>query len=445
MKKNKFIWLGLAIVALYILPAFIQPEFNDYGSIQKIRLAFPKVISGDEPAYIIATYSLAKDLDLDLKNNYDNSLNNSYEGGHNFKNQLVERHVRFILNNQDFTSNFTGFYNEVLPEYRNFDFSIFNQMPFHPSGLPLLIAIFLWPLKDSAYLEVMAVFLTIFISLIGMYLLYHTLLDYQKNRSAAFLITALIALGTTNWFYSKTFFPDPYLASFLLIAYYLFIVRKQIFLPAIFLGAGSLMKYPFIIFPGVFCLYLLSKRKVKEAIRFCCFLLPFGLGLLLLNYSLYGHLFSQGYRYGSIIEGLLGIPFSLTKGIFIFAPFLIFFLFGIPQFYKTYKDKALFTLALIFAYYVFIATFVGWWGGGFASRNMTPLLPLLAMPLYFWYIHIQNKTVKYLFYILAVLAIIINFQTAFFHFIFWNDKPPWQLFILIYYRLNEILYFCGFV
>lgn len=438
--NKKLVLLGSLIAILYFLPAFIQAEFDAGNHIKHIGLAFPRVVSGDEPAYLTAISSFVKERDFDLGDNYDRSrFQGACESGYNFRNRIIARHVRYFYNNGEYSEFFLLPNRRFNPKFYNYDLSIFQQFPFHPIGLPLLLSFFLWPSGNSCLLESAALFFSIFTSLVGLLFLYRTLIYYRHNTNAAVLITILTGFGTTLWFYSKTLFVEPYITTLLLISYYLFVVRKHIVLPAIFLGIGSLMKYPFALFPITFCLYLLLTKRFAKMLIFGVISSIFAFSLLLINYSLYGAPFSQGYGYGDIFEGLVGIFVSAKHSIFIFAPFLAFVFLGIKRFYQDYKNEALLTLALILSYYLFISSFVGWWGGGFANRNMTTILPFLGIITYFWYINNQNKQLKYLFYLLGILAIIINFQTAFFHFAFWGDKPPWQLISLLFTKLPRIL------
>lgn len=461
MKKLNYLLIGL--ILLYLLPAFVQPDFTKDGRIQNIGVGLPRVLSGDEPAYVLATYSLVKDLDVDLGNNYEQAIKGGFESGYNFKYKnfpINERSVHYMYKGKNYDSflfdsevvkkellkdKFRIFEQVVIYDFhlkegfKDFIFNNFEQPPVHPIGLPLFNAIFLWPLKDSYLLETGTIFLSILMSLISLFFLYQILLYYKRDTKAAFLIMAIMALGTTLWFYSKTLFPDPLITSFLLISYYLFLVRKQIFLPAIFLGIGLTAKYPFVIFPLVFCFYLLFKRRISDLIKFGIIVSIFGFLLLFFNYSLYGALFSQGYKSTGILMGLIGIIFSPTEGTLFFIPFLVFAIFGIKKFYQVHRDKALFTFALILAYYFFISTFHGWWGGVYSCRNILPIIPLLAIPLYFWYINNRSQKALYIFYGLAIISIIINFQAAFFHFIFWGGKPFWHLISLVYSKFHRVL------
>ncbi|MBI4140398.1 hypothetical protein HY485_01030 [Candidatus Woesearchaeota archaeon] len=220
--------------------------------------------TGDEPHYYITLYSLVNDNDFFLTNNYNNA---HYDNGSDLglkKHNTFERHTRLFnsLNKTIINIPFIDATHLNASYFPSRDSSM-KEISGHPIGLPLFAFIFLWPFRNTPALEHLSIYLTLFFSLAGISAFYSLMLFYHQNRQKAGLFTLILALGTQYWHYSKTFWAEPYLSSFLIIAWYLVVVKKSTssyLLSGFLLGFGFLIKYPFLltILPFYFYFILIS-------------------------------------------------------------------------------------------------------------------------------------------------------------------------------------------
>jgi|GEM_PF-2756786 len=414
------------IFLLYLLPSFVQANYSENNTIRSIYLGLPITQTGDEPHYYITLYSLVNDGDIFLTNNYNNAL---YKNGVDLgqkKRTTSDRHTRvYDAKNKKITA--LHFINGLLLNQSTIpqEKSCITEISGHPMGLPLFTYLFLWPFKNTPNLEHLAIYLTLAFSLTGIIAFYNILLHFHKNKKHAMLFTIVLAFATQYWHYSKTFWAEPYLASFLIISTYLVIAKKNHFVAGLFLGFGFLLKYPFIlaILPFYIILaqnYLKSNNKLQELKHALFFSIPLIVSLLFALYLNYA-LTNNPLKFNQInavffvlsIKGILNWLFNPTFGLFTFSPVLIFTFFGLKNFWHKNKTICASITLTIMAYFLFWALYgVTQNGpGGYSARYLTAIIPLIV--LLFSFCKLDNKFLKTTFYILLFASIVINFLSAF--------------------------------
>jgi hypothetical protein len=273
---------------------------------------------------------------------------------------------------------------------------------------------------------------------LGFFYLYRTCEFYDcDQRGVLPLFTTLcLAFATPLWHYSRTFFTEPYAWSFLIAGYYFFVIRRRNVLPGVLLGCGVLMKLPFIVFPAVFALVRVKEGRWRELIAFSLPVLAALAVLFAGNWLLFGYptvpnpgsgalQFGLESFYGNVFAGAWGLLFSSQHGLVLFSPFLVCTAFGLRAFYQAYPKHALFVLALTSLYFLLMASWVQWHGGYcYASRQILPLYPLLAIPLLFFLQSSKGLWFRAPFYILLCLSFVISLQSVLFFDSVWM-QPPW--------------------
>src|SRR3989338_7785334 len=143
----------LPIFFLYILPTFIQPEYDTDLHLIRFNLGLPGVISGDEPHYLVATTSLINDHDYYVENNYENAY---HSGGcdlgfryRNTTNPTIPPHIQLVdpikhialptISNKTHEEN-------VQIMYEQYNATTVRWVSNRPVGVPFFSSIFLWPL-----------------------------------------------------------------------------------------------------------------------------------------------------------------------------------------------------------------------------------------------------------------------------------------------------------
>jgi hypothetical protein len=453
-----------ALFLLYLLPTFIQPAYNDDLDLTHFYIGFPGVISGDEPHYFIATSSLINDHDYYVENNYNNAYRSGgYDLGFRYKNTsnpTIPPHIQLVdpVQHRALPTIMNKTHEENVQEmYLRYNSTIIKWVPNRPIGLPIFSSIFLWPLKNTYLIEHGAIYISVMISFIGLLFFYTISLFYigkfcpdkrdKKNIFTALLFTCIFALSTQYWHYSKTYFPEPYIATFLLAAYYLFFIKKRYILPGFLLSMGLAMKTPFGVYIVLFGLYLLFKKLWLRLFYFILGASPILFLLFYYNWFLSGNIFYSAQAghlfFGNYIKGLILWLFHPSFGMLLSAPFLVFSIFGFWNLWK--KDKETFgVLSLIILPYLFFwtsYTLTQNGPGGYSARYLVPLLSFFTILTAIWYSNNKDRIMQGVFWILVGVSFIINIQAAFLYPLFWNN-PPWIILDMILHkgaRIMEVL------
>ncbi len=447
--QNPVLFCFIFIFILYVIPTFLQVTFDENLQITKFYFGLPGILSGDEPHYFVTTTSLINDHDFYIENNYDNAyFYGACDVGFHFVNNTnpqVGRHMMLYdeENKVVTTINEKNEYNAST-----YSQASFQQIPARPLGLPLFSAFLLWPLKDTCFIEAGAIYVSIFVSLIGVFFFYlicryyakKYIQEQERREQLSLLFTLLFALCTQFWHYSKTYFTEPYFTTFLLVAYYFFFIEERkirsSFIPGFILGIGFTMKDPFGMYLLLFVVLLVWAKQWKRLFLFVAGSTAPVLWILFYNWILTGSIFTFGRAtsylglLGDTFFGIFASFFHPTFGIIPFAPFLIFAFLGFHALYKLNKKCFYEILLLVVPYTLLWAslslTDVGA-GGAYSGRYLIVILPFLVLLCFFWYIQNKNLFLMKIFFVFAILSFIINAQAAFFYPLFWNN-PPWIIF-----------------
>ncbi len=416
----------LFIILLYLLPTFIQFHYSEEKTIEGMYLGLPIMQSGDEPHYYILLYSLVNDRDIYLTNNYDHAI---YENGSDAGTKDLlpyERHTRFFD-----TINRTIIAIPLKDGYRDTTYvtevnSPIKEIQGHPFGLPFFAFLFLFPFRGTALLEHFAIYLTLFVSLFGVFSFYKLMVHYHKEEKKALFFTSIFALATPFWYYSKTFWVEPYLASFLIITWYLLVCERSYlayFISGCLMGIGFWMKFPFLLVLLPFFIYLAYSYIISKEIRVqhvALFAFPLTIaliGMLSLNYYFTKNPFEFD-KAGSLffifpLKSLFLWLFSPSFGLLFFSPVLIFAFTGIRNFWDKHKVHCISMGFIVLLYLLFWSSvnpetaYTG--AGAYSGRYLIVLIPALALFCSFSSV----ERYPHFFYLLLLLAFFINALAAF--------------------------------
>ena len=456
-KRLTYILIALIFLA-YLLPTFIQTSFTDDLGIEKVFVGLPGVLSGDEPHYMTLTNSFVFDSDFFIDNNHDNAYKEGKcDAGFRFKSNNhvgIGRHIQLINPEQKKVvtmDTFRSKYNEdIQTMYDDLDIQNHREISNRPAGIAFFTGSILKPLsvfEDSCIIEHAAIYLNLIFSFIGLFFFYKIIRHYAgvykdklKNyinyphHTVALFTTAIFALTSPYWYYSKTYWAEVPLMVLFITTYYLFVIKKQTLLPGLLVGLGTTIKYPFGMYLIIISAILIYRKQLKEFIIFgVASSIPLSFTLWY-NYTFSGSIFPFGQTavlgFGNYIVGFLSWMINPRFGLLTATPVLIFSIFGLYKLCKDKKTKSLgYTLALCILPYLlfwtsYAVTQTG--AGGFSARYLVPIISLLYVLLFFWYGQNNNPYLKKLFLLLLLLSCIINFLAAFLYFIYW-DATPWIL------------------
>jgi len=128
--------------------------------------------------------------------------------------------------------------------------------------------------------------------------------------------------------------------------------------------------------------------------------------------ALQGWITKSLFQFFTNVIGIFGSP---TKGLFIFAPVLLFSIYAVPRALRTHRETAIFGLLVTASIVAFISILIVTadevWGPRFMHVTIAPLLVIIgaANPRFEWRRHVALA-------VLGVLGVAISFLGAFYYY-----------------------------
>ena len=351
------------ILALYLGSALIHlnPDPGELEGLPNLvlgplALAPPRTLSGDSPHYLVAINSLIEDGDFDLANNYRQALLSDWDAGARHRAVPLVHHAE----------------TDRLGRERG------THSPF----FALALAVFLWPLAGTSWVEPGAVILTLFVAWLGLVVLMQSERSGNSEATARIL---LLGLASPLWCYSRDLWTEPWVMT----CWIVLLVSRRPSLVFLFGLLGTLFKYPFAVVPIGFALAeFLSVRQGSDdggpahrkliwahlagaAVGLVSIL---GVVQLLFRESDHFSWFHSGIHSSFGIPGwsLLGLLLDPANGLLWFFPILLFSLVNI-------RSSPPRQWVPFLAFFLVHAAYQDWGGGtGFAARYLVPALPVLV-------------------------------------------------------------------
>jgi len=386
-----------AVIVLHLLPLAARPA----------------LIGGDEPHYALAAHSLATDLDLELADDYAAVEAGAAAAGRKRAGESLDRHLTTVAGRQLFS---------------------------HPIGLPLLAAPLValqQALVPGAAPDLVLLLLTSGLTLVALVAAWRLAAELWGGRTAI-----LVVLGgyfsSPLWYYSRTFFTEPYTWAFAALAV-VALARDRTWAAALFLALALAMKETALLLVLPILLVTWRLRGLRTALVASLGPLAFALFFVAKNLLLTGRplVTFQPYRVGNALDGAAGLWIDPARGLLWFAPWLSLGLAiglwvcvgwmaeaSVPTRQRTPKQQAaaVWTPAdwamagglLAFAgYFLVTAPWIDWRGGtGYACRLLLPALPALAVPLALLSHSAPRQATASLFGVLATAGFAVNLAAA---------------------------------
>ena len=374
-----------AALVLHILPFVTRPD----------------LIGGDEAHYALAAHSLATDLDLDLTDDYRAVAEGAPIAGGKLAGQDLDRHL----------------------------ISVNDRMVFaHPIGLPLIAApgVALWNaaapgLPPDLLLGLLSLAVTFAALIAG----WRLLRDATGCGTLASWLAFGVYFSSPLWYYSRTFFTEPFTWAFAVLAIRA-LARRRNLLAALFLALTLAMKETALLLVLPILLGALALRGVGAVIAAAAGPALVGVAFMGKNLLLTGQLLTtfQPFRYGDLRSGAWGLLFDPAHGLFWFAPLLGVATIGwlLRPIDRRQAWLSACSAIAVAGYFALTAAWIDWRGGScYATRLLLPVLPALAVPLLFLTGALPRKWSLPLLASLAGPGFAINFCAAIDPFsAFWN-------------------------
>ncbi len=388
----------------------------------RIQFGLPRVLSGDEPHYLLMINSLLEDGDLDLYNNYKAVHGGSAQAGQRFAGTPLDHQTYWYVNGKRI------FWGDVYKldkwgrDDRGVSFPVLKDTVLgrivsdrpeycaHPPGLALVCAALLWPLKNVPLREPAALFLSAVVTILAMLLFRLLAGKLADDPSAANMATVVTFLGTAVWHYGRTLYCEPWLVFCCVGAYALIIAKGKALLPGLLFAIAILLKSACIVIAAPIVVFFAVKKKWKPFVLFCVPCISSVVAIGVMNFRMNGSFFSFGipFSFGNPLEGAAGLWFSPNIGLLSICPSVLGAILVWPVFLRKQRTWATLLLLSFLLYFTVIALWTYWSGGeGFGPRLIIPVVPLLMLSLV-CFNHLASRIVKAAVIGLSGISIAIN-------------------------------------
>lgn len=222
---------------------------------------------------------------------------------------------------------------------------------------------------------------------------------FGVSPAMSFCGALILGFATPFWVYSRDLFGEPLFALSLLGAFYFLasppaaLTGRRVVFAGLFTSVGILTRMSFAPVAAIFAVYLVLSDGRKggglgRALWYVAFSLPGLITVGILNWVRFESLFISGYHTAfdkgfsvPLLKGVLYNLFSPYRSMFLYAPPVALFFFGMLYFARKHRTR----LALIVAIAVYmLVLYSRWWAwhGGWCwgPRFYLPVMPLLILP-----------------------------------------------------------------
>lgn len=356
------------------------------------RVGAPRVVTGDEPHYLVMINSLLHDGDLDLGDEYGNAAGGGLDAGASFASAPLDHHTTWLAPGGwtrwspwcgaldaercargDRAPASTG--GEPAPPGA-------VERPTHPPGLALVRAALLWPLRGTTRVEAAALLVSAVFALAA-FLLFLRLAEAVAPGPRAALAAAVLAfLGTPVWRYGRSLYGEIDLLLCAVAAYLSALVSRRFVLAGAFLAVGAQIKPPFLLLAIPLVVLALRERRWRDAVALA---IPCAVGaaaVLVTNRLLYGSPWHspQSFAVGNPLAGAAGLLLDLDHGLLWTAPAIVVAAPGWPRFLRSRPREARAIGAAALLYFGLMALWAVWDGGTcYGPRLILPVVPFAML------------------------------------------------------------------
>lgn len=340
--------LLLAALVLHVLPFAIRPA----------------LIGGDERHYALMAHSLAVGHDTDLTDDYAAVEAGSKAAGKKGAGKSIERHLRDVNEHETFQ---------------------------HPLGLPLLAAPFLavqQAIAPASAPDLLLGLMSLTVTFAALVVGWRLVATLTGSPSQASLVVFGLYFATPVWFYSRTFFTEPYTWAFGVLAVGAIVSGRWALASALLAAALSMKETALLIVAPILVTTALL-RGIRSALVLTIGPALFGIAFAIKNVLLVGTPFStfQAFHWGNPMQGALGLLVDPSRGLVFFAPIALVAMIALAGSMRPAAPRQDLVLlgasaAIFVLYFAVTAAWFDWGGGScYGPRLLVPALPALAVPL----------------------------------------------------------------
>lgn len=222
---------------------------------------------------------------------------------------------------------------------------------------------------------------------------------FGLSRRGALWGALLLGFTTPFWVYARDFFAEPLFAACLVLAFLLVIdlgktgYERRAVAAGLVSALGILSRVSFIPICVIFAVYLVVtdadwKAGGRRSAWYAAGFLPGILIQAALDRAHFGDVFQTGYHTAfdkgfsvPLWKGLWWNLASPYRSIFLYAPVVLVFAFGIREFLRKHRAEAYLVVAIVVYTFLVYSSWWAWHGGWcWGPRFLLPAIPLLVLP-----------------------------------------------------------------
>jgi len=338
-----------------------------------------RAVGGDEPHYLVMINSLLLKHDLQMKTVYDDVDRGGPEAGVMSRGIELDRHT-IVVNRS------TGHRAEDMPWYASApEFAASSdtyEVPRHPAGFPLFMALVVTPMRPRAReVESDVGFILMLIAWLGIVATYFVGRQVGMGRTWAMLAASILFAASPWLAYSRAYFAETAIGLALIMGLWALMSDLPIF-AALAAGAGAVMKPPFALVGAGFLFEEVREKRWKNAIKMGVVLgLP---ALEILGYNFWVHRsalelsFQWSFHFWQFVDTFLGY----REGLLLYAPWTIygFIACGLSFWSRNQGSRLARTMALPLFLYLIVLCSTGFGAGYcYGPRYWVAFMPWLAL------------------------------------------------------------------
>lgn len=384
--------LVVLVAAIYVLLGHLDYwPAKIHGGTASWDLETPKLTSGDEPHYVMIVNSLLFDHDIRLDDDFARIRQGGYEAGFHARHMKFSGHTLLV---NPHTGQKVLCVIECTPE----DVAKLGaprdelfQVPSHPIGYPLFMALVLFPLRPSPPdVEPLIGFLSIVVAFSGVLLTYVAALRSGLARGPALAAAALLGFASSWIVYLRAYFADPSIGLFVLLGY-VALRNRRFVLAGMAVGVAILMKPVFVMIGFGWIAERIWARARRDALVLTASVGTSGLAVVVTNMILIRAPLAPGALPVGLANGLQSLYETFLDplhGLWMFVPWSVIpFFWGAVAARPGASDvpgrvsvdarrQMMLALLLCVAVFASVGFGPGWCYG---PRYYIPLLPFLSI------------------------------------------------------------------